>query len=54
MAADIVDTDGSLKRWLLANSNALAQAGLWCEPFKITPTWVHVQTVVNPQGKRLP
>jgi hypothetical protein len=52
-AADIEDMSGTLGKWALANPDALAHAGLWCEPLHMTPTWLHVQTVPVPGGKRI-
>jgi hypothetical protein len=54
MAADIIDKDGSLKRWAVANKDVFAQLLLWCEPLHLTPSWLHVQTVANPQNDPVP
>lgn len=53
-AADIEDADGKLKAFVKDNPDAVCDAGLWCEPLSMTSTWLHVQTVPNPQGKRVP
>lgn len=52
-AADIEDTNGTLGKWALAHPDALANVGLWCEPLRLTPTWLHVQTVPVPGGARI-
>lgn len=53
MAADLVDKDGALKRWVKNHPEALVTADLWCEPFSLTPTWLHVQSVPVPSGARI-
>lgn len=51
-AADISDSDGSLKKWLLENPKILEEAGLWCEHWDSTPTWCHFQIVPPASGNR--
>lgn len=51
-ACDIADHNGTLKAFVGANIKLLEDAGLWCEDFAHTPTWVHFQTVPPGSGKR--
>ena len=51
-AVDIADGNGSLKAWLNNNVKLLEDAGLWCEDFSVTTTWVHFQTKPPLSGKR--
>lgn len=51
-AVDIGDADGKLKEWVKANVAILEQAGLYCEDFAYTKTWVHFQIVPPKSGKR--
>ena len=53
-AADILDSDGSLKLWLQTeNGNQLLiDAGLWCESAHSTPNWCHFQTAPPASGNR--
>lgn len=51
-AADILDTDGSLKAWVLSNVHLLELAQLWCEDFAHTPNWCHFQIVPPKSGHR--
>lgn len=51
-AVDIADAKGVLKAWCLANVAVLEAAGLWCEDFSATPTWLHFQCVPPKSGKR--
>lgn len=51
-ACDISDRSGALKAWILANVEILESAGLWCEDFAHTPTWVHFQSEPPRSGKR--
>lgn len=51
-ACDILDGDGSLKKWIKANVSLLETVGLWCEDFSATPTWLHIQIVPPKSGKR--
>lgn len=52
-AVDIADSDGALKKWVLANLKLLEDIGLWCEDFSTTTTWVHFQIVPPGSGKRI-
>lgn len=51
-AADIADTGGELKAWILRNIEMLETAGLWCEDFSKTLSWVHFQTRPPRSGAR--
>lgn len=51
-AADIADPDGALKEILKLRPHLLEDAGLWCESFDYTKTWVHAQSVPPRSGKR--
>jgi hypothetical protein len=52
-AADLEDFDGKLKAWASKNADSLIPLGLWCEPFHLTPSWLHVQTTPVPSGLRI-
>lgn len=51
-AVDIADSDGALKAWIKLNIKVLEDAGLWCEDFSTTTTWVHFQRLPPASGKR--
>jgi hypothetical protein len=52
-AADIRDTPKrDLARWVANNIEKLAAAGLYCERFEWTPTWVHFSPLAPKSGKR--
>lgn len=51
-AVDFADAKGDLKKWITENPSILEEAGLWCEDFSVTKTWVHVQSVPPKSGKR--
>ena len=51
-AADILDSDGSLKKWVLENVQLMEDVGLWMEDFSSTPTWVHFQISAPRSGNR--
>jgi uncharacterized protein YcbK (DUF882 family) len=51
-ACDISDKNGELKKWIKANVSVLESAGLWCESFDATPSWVHFQVVPPKSGNR--
>lgn len=51
-AADILDLDGALKRWVKDNEVLIEQIGLWMEDFAYTSDWVHFQIVPPGSGKR--
>lgn len=52
-AVDISDTDGKLKKWLVANKNKLVECGLWMEDPESTKTWCHLTTQMPRSGKRI-
>jgi uncharacterized protein YcbK (DUF882 family) len=51
-AVDLRDADGTLKELLKNNVDLLEECQLWCEDFKHTPTWVHLQILPPRSGKR--
>lgn len=51
-AADILDQDGSLKRWVKDNEVLFEQVGLWVEDFAYTSGWIHFQIFAPMSGKR--
>lgn len=52
-AVDISDGSGDLMRWCLANLDVVADAGLYMEDFRWTPTWCHFQSSKPKSGKRI-
>ncbi len=52
MAADILDEDGSLKKFLLVHPKILEDANLWCEHWEYTINWWHAQTSPPNSGNR--
>ena len=52
-AVDIADPDRYLADWCAANQIDLVVAELWCEDFRYTPTWIHLQCVPPGSGKRI-
>ena len=50
-AIDIADPDRTLATWIADNLDVLREVGLWCEDFRWTPTWVHLQVVPPKSGK---
>jgi uncharacterized protein YcbK (DUF882 family) len=51
-AADIYDPEQKLQKWCLENEALLEKAGLYCEHFSVTLTWVHFQSVPPRSGNR--
>lgn len=51
-AVDIADPDGELQKWLKKNVKKLEALGLYCEDFKYTPGWVHIQQRAPKSGNR--
>lgn len=51
-AMDVNDPKQELQKWCLANLNLLESVGLWCEDFKSTPVWVHLQIYPPKSGNR--
>lgn len=52
-AVDIRDTPNrDLARWVAKNQAKLVAAGLYCERFEWTPTWVHFSKHPPKSGKR--
>lgn len=51
-ACDILDVDGELAKWCLANEDVLRRIGLWCEHPDYTKGWVHFQIMAPKSGKR--
>lgn len=52
LAVDISDPDRKLQTFINANIALLEKAGLYCESFVFTKTWVHFQTVAPISGRR--
>lgn len=52
LAVDIADKDKKLKEWLLNNVPELEIAGLYCENFEYTESWVHFQCLSPKSGRR--
>lgn len=52
-AIDLSDSDGELKKFVLANLPLLAKIGLWIENPDKTPGWVHVQCLPPNSGNRV-
>lgn len=51
-ACDILDVDGELAKWCLANEDVLRRIGLWCEHPDYTKGWVHFQIMAPKSGRR--
>lgn len=51
-ACDISDPNKELQKWVKKNEKLLEKAGLYCEDFAYTPTWVHFQITKPKSGKR--
>lgn len=51
-ACDILDKDGSLGKWCLANEDVLKRIGLWMEHPDHTPGWCHFQIMPPGSGRR--
>jgi uncharacterized protein YcbK (DUF882 family) len=51
-ACDVSDPNQTLQSWLTKNVVMLEIAGLWCEDFSATPSWVHFQSEPPKSGKR--
>lgn len=51
-AVDIADSKRELQAFILKNQDLLEKAGLWCEAFEATPTWVHFQILPPASGRR--
>jgi uncharacterized protein YcbK (DUF882 family) len=52
-AADILDSDGSLAKWIQENIVKMEEIGFWMESFTHTKGWVHVQIFPPKSGKRV-
>lgn len=52
-AVDIVDIDGKLDKWCMANLPVLERLGLWLEHPNSTPSWCHLQIVPPRSGRRV-
>lgn len=50
-AVDIAD-NGKLQEWLKQHEDLLEKAGLYCEDFSATPSWVHIQDKAPKSRKR--
>ena len=51
-AIDVFDPDKKLQEWCLSNESILEKVGIWCEDFKYTKNWVHMQIFAPKSGKR--
>ena len=51
-AADILDEDGAIKKWLTENGQILEANSLWCEAADACPNWVHFQICPPGSGRR--
>ena len=51
-AADILDREGVIQKWILDNLIRSEEIGLWYEEFDSTPNWVHAQIYPPSSGKR--
>lgn len=49
---DIADPNGELQKWLKKNVKKLEELGLYCEDFKYTSGWVHIQQRAPKSGNR--
>lgn len=52
-AADVLDRDGKIGEYVLANTKLLEIIGLWCEHPKKTKGWVHFQILGPKSGNRI-
>jgi hypothetical protein len=52
-ACDFHDSDKQLRKFILEDPNVLEVCDLYCEDFRYTPTWVHLQTRRVKSGKRI-
>lgn len=53
LAADIVDTDGNLRKWVLQNLQLMKDLDIYLENFNFTPGWVHFGLGPPNSGKRI-
>lgn len=53
LAADILDTDGKLKDWVLQNLQLMKDLGIYLEDFRWTPNWVHFGIRAPKSGHRI-
>lgn len=44
-AVDVYDPARILAQWCVKNKDKLFEIGLFCEDFRWTPTWVHLQNI---------
>lgn len=51
-ACDILDSDQSLRDWIMLNVEMMEEIGFWFESFQSTPNWCHFQTCPPASGKR--
>ena len=49
-AVDFADSDGQLKKWILANMKLVTELDVYFEAFNNTKTWLHVQ--INPPASK--
>ena len=51
-AADVLDFDGVLKKWILDHLEFCEHLGLYFESFDVSPTWAHIQIFPTASGNR--
>lgn len=52
-ACDLLDRDGRIDSWCMANLKELERIGLWLEHPDATPNWCHVQRLPPRSGNRV-
>lgn len=52
-AVDLVDKQGRLDEWCMANLKVLEDLGLYLEDPAATPTWCHIQSCPPKSGRRV-
>jgi len=52
-AVDLVDRNGKIKKWIMANLNVLEKLDLYMEDPSRTKTWCHLSTRKTRSGKRV-
>lgn len=52
-AADFRDHNQAIRKFILENPSVLEACDLYCEDFKYTKTWVHLQSRPTRSGKRI-
>lgn len=52
-AADILDEDGSFKKWIQENMSLMEHIDVYFEDFATTVNWAHIQSVPPGSGHRV-